>query len=89
MKPCPECGEMMRLAMGRWVHVTPGSCHTVTLQATAEELRQHARPALRTHGQQVAGWHERGRFYYLSTDRLKNQRRPATNEGGIRPIAAE
>jgi hypothetical protein len=42
MKPCPECGEAMRLAAGQWIHVRPGRCHTVTLRATTEEIQRHA-----------------------------------------------
>jgi hypothetical protein len=71
MKPCPECGEAMRLAAGQWIHVKPGRCHTVTLRATPEDLQHQtggtAGRADRSHQTgKDGGW----RFSYLTPESL-------------------
>ena len=66
MKPCPECGEPMRLAAGQWIHATPGRCRTISLRASAEEMRQHGRLGGPLNRAAPSGRIEDRRFRYLT-----------------------
>jgi hypothetical protein len=89
MKPCPECGALMRLAMGQWVHQARGVCRTLSLRATEEEVRRYGAVPVRGPRETIPRWESGQRFRYLSTEGLKNPPGGTANEGGIPPSVTE
>jgi hypothetical protein len=67
MKPCPDCGEPMRLMARQWVHARSARCRTITLRATEEDVQQFSAGKARN-GTPMPGGKGEWRFRYLTTD---------------------